>query len=111
MSKYSTTTTLHQSPNDLIEEDYAACSEIFKLLSDSNRLRIYFLLHDKEESVINIAKLVDMSSPAVSHHLKQLKTSGLITSKRIGKEMYYKQVDNSTNAILYSTLQQMLTAL
>ena len=36
---------------------------------------------------INIAALVGMTSPAVSHHLKQLKSSGLLTSRREGKEV------------------------
>ena len=34
-----------------------------------------------------------MSSPAVSHHLRLLKASGLIVSRREGKEMYYKAAD------------------
>ena len=37
--------------------------------------------------------MVDMSSPAVSHHLKQLKAAGLIVSRREGKEVYYKVAD------------------
>lgn len=31
-----------------------------------------------------------MSSPAVAHHLKLLKSTGLITARREGKEVYYK---------------------
>ena len=37
--------------------------------------------------------MVNMSSPAVSHHLKQLKSAGLIVSRRDGKEVYYKAAD------------------
>ena len=32
-------------------------------------------------------------SPAVSHRLKQLKSAGLIVSRRDGKEVYYKATD------------------
>lgn len=46
-----------------------------------------------EECVINIAAIMDMSSPAISHHLRLLKACGLITSRRNGKEMYYKAAD------------------
>ena len=34
-----------------------------------------------EECVINISAMMDMSSPAVSHHLRQLKNAGLIVVK------------------------------
>ena len=56
------------------------------LLSDPSRLRIFWLLCHCEECVMNISALVDMSSPAVSHHLRNLKASGLIVSRREGKE-------------------------
>ena len=43
----------------------------------------FWLLCHCEECVINIVALVEMSSPAVSHHLKQLRSGGLITSRRL----------------------------
>lgn len=89
-------------------EQFKQCSELLKLLCDSNRLRIFFLLHNSEECVLNIATLVDMSSPAVSHHLKQLKSSGLIVSHRVGKEMYYKASDSDISKLLYNTLISLL---
>ena len=63
-------------------EDFQIVADYFKLLSDGNRVRIFLLLCHCEECVINISAMMDMSSPAVSHHLRQLKTVGLITSKR-----------------------------
>ncbi|MBQ9270223.1 MAG: winged helix-turn-helix transcriptional regulator, partial [Oscillospiraceae bacterium] len=56
-------------------------SDIFNQLSDSNRTRIFWLLCHCEECVLNISSLMNMSSPAVSHHLKQLKANGLIVSR------------------------------
>ena len=53
-------------------------SGILKWLGDPSRLRIFWLLCHCEECVINIAALTNMSSPAVSHHLRLLKASGLI---------------------------------
>ena len=41
-----------------------------------------------EECVLNISAMLEMSSPAVSHHLRPLKNSGLIVSRREGKEVY-----------------------
>lgn len=47
-------------------------------------LRLFLLLCHCEECVIKISTLMNMSSPAVSHHLRQLKSIGLITSQRSG---------------------------
>ena len=69
---------------------FSAAAELFRSLGDPTRVRIFWLLSHREECVINIAALLDMSSPAVSHHLRSLTQSGLIESRRCGKEVYYK---------------------
>ncbi|MEE1170566.1 MAG: metalloregulator ArsR/SmtB family transcription factor [Anaerovoracaceae bacterium] len=77
---------LRTKPDDDV---FSVVSGTFGLISDSTRLKILWLLCHTEECVMNIAAAVGMSSPAVSHHLRILKGSGLITSKKIGKEAYY----------------------
>ena len=72
-------------------ENFQTVADIFKQLG--SRIRIFWLLCHCEECVINLSAMVDMSSPAVSHHLKQLKATGLIVSRREGKEVYYKAAD------------------
>ena len=51
---------------------------------------------------------MDMSSPAVSHHLRQLKAVGLITSKREGKEMYYKAADTEEAHLLHKAIEKLM---
>ena len=87
---------------------FTATAEIFKQLSDPTRLQIFWLLCHQEECVINIAALLDMSSPAVSHHLRSLHDSGLITSMRDGKEVYYKAAETKTSALLHKSLEQVM---
>lgn len=48
-------------------------SAVFQLISDPTRLKILLLLCHCEECVNNIAVTVNMSAPAVSHHLRLLK--------------------------------------
>ena len=74
-------------------EDFGTVAAIFKQLGDGSRLRIFWLLCHCEECVVNLSAMVKMSSPAVSHNLKQLKAAGLIVSRREGKEVYYKAAD------------------
>lgn len=87
--------------------DFQVVADLFRLLDDCNRLRIFWLLCHCEECVINISAMVDMTSPAVSHHLKQLKASGLIVSRREGKEVYYKAADTATSQLLHKTIEQL----
>ena len=89
-------------------EDFQIVSDIFKQLSDSSRIRIFWLLCHCEECVTNISALVGMSSPAVSHHLKQLKASGLIVSRRDGKEVYYKAADTQQVELLHQMIEKMV---
>lgn len=89
-------------------ERFAVTSEIFKQLSDTTRLQIFWLLCHQEECVINIAALLDMSSPAVSHHLRSLHDSGLISSRRDGKEVYYKVSDSDECELLHQTMERVM---
>lgn len=70
-------------------EAFKIVSDLFKQMCDESRIRIFWILCHCEECVINLAAMMDMSSPAVSHHLRQLKTSGFVVSRREGKEVYY----------------------
>ena len=85
----------------------ASVSEAMKQLGDPSRLRIFWLLCHTEECVINIAAAVNMSSPAVSHHLRLLKSAGLIVSKRSGKEMFYKAADTELVSALHHIIEKL----
>ena len=90
-------------------DNFQIVADVFKQLSDGSRLRIFWLLCHWEECVINISSLVGMSSPAVSHHLKQMKASGLITSRRDGKEVYYKAADTEQAQLLHHMIEQIMS--
>lgn len=78
-----------------------------KQLGDPSRLHIFWLLCHYEECVINIASYMKMSSPAISHHLKSLKASGLLVSRRVGKEMYYKAADTPLVDSLHRAIESV----
>lgn len=89
-------------------QDCITVAEIFKKVGDGSRLRIFWMLCHCEECVSNIAAAMDMTDPAVSHHLRVLKDSGLIVSRRSGKEIYYKIADNKMSELLHHTCEIML---
>ena len=86
---------------------FETIADIFKELADCSRIRIFWLLCHREECVINISSLVGMTSPAVSHHLRQLKSKGLIVSRREGKETYYKAASTSEASLLHEMIEKL----
>lgn len=90
------------------QEDFQTVADLFRQLGDSSRVRIFWLLCHCEECVINISAFVGMSSPAVSHHLRQLKASGLIVSRRTGKEVYYRAADTEQAQLLHHMIEKMV---
>ena len=79
----------------------------FQLISDPTRLKILLLLCHCEECVNNIAVTVNMSAPAVSHHLRLLKQAGLISSRRLGKEIHYKLSDTPEASLLHRSIDDI----
>nr|WP_294465934.1 metalloregulator ArsR/SmtB family transcription factor [uncultured Sellimonas sp.] len=89
-------------------EDFQIVADLFKQMGDGSRIRIFWILCHCEECVINLSSLVDMSSPAVSHHLKQLKIAGLIVSRREGKEVYYKAAETDQAQLLHRMIEKVI---
>lgn len=84
-----------------------AVSDAMKQLGDPMRLQIFWLLCHCEECVSNIAAIVNMTSPAVSHHLRLLKSSDLIISRREGKEVYYSASKNALTQSLHNIIEEI----
>ena len=79
-------------------------AELFKALDDPTRLKIINALILAEMCVCDIAALLDMTQPAVSHHLKTLKASGLVKYRREGKVVYYALDDEHVSNVFYQGL-------
>lgn len=83
-------------------------AQIFKALSDTNRLAIFQTIREGFEcctvlpdgslersgnTVSEIAAQFDLSLSTVSHHLKELRTAGLIVCERRGQRVYCRPDD------------------
>lgn len=64
-------------------------AEFYKALGDETRLKIIQMLAEKELCVCEIIDRLQMSQPAVSHHLKILRQVGLVKDSREGRWIYY----------------------
>ncbi|MDA8235671.1 MAG: metalloregulator ArsR/SmtB family transcription factor [Clostridia bacterium] len=61
----------------------------FKALGDETRLKIIRMLSEKEMCVCEIIDQLELSQPAVSHHLKILRQAGLVKDSKEGKWVFY----------------------
>ncbi|MDO4475731.1 MAG: metalloregulator ArsR/SmtB family transcription factor [Lachnospiraceae bacterium] len=89
-------------------EDFQQIAAMFSKLSDPTRVRLFWLLCHSEECVINLSALMNMSSPALSHHLRILKETNLIVSRREGKEVFYKAADSEAAHFLHHMIEQVM---
>lgn len=87
---------------------FQAVADVFRQLSDSSRARIFWLLCHCEECVTGLSALVGMSPPAASHHLRQLRESGLIVSRRAGKEVYYRAAGSEQARLLHRVIERTM---
>ena len=77
-------------------------------LSDASRLRIFWLLCHCEACGTELAGIVEMTPPAVAHHLRLLRSSHLLVSRREGKEVYYRAADTAQAQALHHMIEEMV---
>jgi DNA-binding transcriptional ArsR family regulator len=68
-------------------------SQLFKILSDENRLRILEELMRGEQNVGDLAAKLKLEQSLLSHHLSALREHNLVIANRQGKEIYYSISD------------------
>jgi DNA-binding transcriptional ArsR family regulator len=66
------------------EADLATLLAFFKAMANESRLRIVGLLAERERSVQELAALLELKEPTVSHHLAALKALGLVSARPEG---------------------------
>ena len=89
-------------------ETLAGVSELFKVFGDVTRLKILYSLMHSELRVQQIANEVEMSSSAVSHQLRILRQSSLVSSKRAGKTVIYRLADDHVRTMLSQAMEHVL---
>ncbi|HHX10906.1 MAG TPA: winged helix-turn-helix transcriptional regulator [Firmicutes bacterium] len=73
---------------------------IFKIMSDETRLSILWLLSQGEWCVHDLAEALDTSISNISHHLRLLRASRLVKSRRDGQKVYYSLDDDHVVRLL-----------
>jgi ArsR family transcriptional regulator len=64
-------------------------ARVFKAFCDENRLMILHMLQSGEKCACRLLEALDISQSTLSHHMKILCDSGVVTSRREGKWTHY----------------------
>ena len=89
------------------ENELFDLADFFKMFADSSRISVLFSLFHKSLCVSDIAEALSMSESAVCHHLKALKQSNLVYSRRDGKRVIYSLSDSHVVDILECGLEHI----
>ena len=82
---------------------------VFKVLADPSRCRLVAAIIEAGElCVCDLAATVDMSESNVSHHLRVLRSHGLVRARRDGKMVFYSPDDAHIRVLLDITREHVL---
>lgn len=79
--------------NQMNIETLDKISRLYKVLGDSNRLKVVYLLKDKEMCVHELTEQLKISQSLVSHQLKVLRDAKIVKTKRQKNHIYYSLDD------------------
>ena len=89
------------------EDTLIDLSELFKVFGDSTRIKILTAQSHGELCVCDLSKLVGMTSSAVSHQLKILRSAKLVSCRRDGKTVFYALADDHVTTIIRQGLEHV----
>ena len=80
-------------------DNFEEKTEMFKALSDINRLLILEMLSCGELCACHINERLKLTQPTISHHMKILQQAGLVNARKEGKWMKYSINKEDINEI------------
>lgn len=92
----------------LNEEIAAQMAELFRALSDPNRIRLISVLSNGEFNVGSLAAEVGVSESSVSHHLRGLRQMKLVRARKDGRQVYYRLDDDHISDLYQRGLDHIL---
>ena len=76
--------------NAMTDEQFTRLLQFFQVFSNESRLRLIGHLANGERSVGELAQLLNLKEPTVSHHLAELKELGLVEARAEGNLRIYR---------------------
>lgn len=103
-----TTTTLERPAEpalpavdlEQMSQNARQASEFLKALSHESRLMILCLLMQKERSVTELEEILGIRQASVSQQLQRLRGERLVSTRRVGKQIYYSLASDEARAVI-----------
>jgi len=76
------------------DADLNRLADLYKAMGDATRIRILAALAQSEMCVCDLSALLEMSQSAISHQLRVLRQTNLVTYRKEGKVVYYSLADD-----------------
>ena len=89
-----------ETPDIPDEELLYDLADLFKIFSDTTRIKILYGLMSRELCVADIAEATGSSQSAVSHQLRILKQAHLVKFERDGRNIVYSLADDHVRTML-----------
>ncbi len=91
-----------------MENKFTLDAKIFKAFCDENRLRILAMLQSGEKCACVLLEKMNITQPTLSHHMKILCDSGIVSFRKEGKWTYYS-IDKKGSQYAINLLQEIVS--
>ena len=86
----------YESEVDYLNNTYAENAKVFKAFCDENRLMILEMLQSGEKCACKILEKMLIAQSTLSHHMKILVESGIVSARKEGKWTHYSLSETGT---------------
>ena len=95
-------------PKNKINKAMKSIGALFDVLSHIDRIKIVYLLKDKEMDVNELHEALEISQSRTSQHLKLLKLNSIVDERKEGKHVYYHLKSKNITKVMQTALQFQL---
>lgn len=89
------------------EEEMIDMADMFKLFSDSTRLKIICAILKNELCVCDLCELLHLTQSNVSHQLQLLRMANLVNYRKEGKQVFYHLQDEHVEKMIKMALEHI----
>ncbi len=86
-------------------ENAALIADTLSALSDPTRIRVIGLLAESEMCVGDLCLVLEMTQPAISHHLRILRNLKIVAVRKAGRHVFYTLADQHIHDIFNQSLK------